>query len=203
MSDLHPVRDTRPVATARSPGVPPRNVEEALAALQASRAVLRHELLPAPLFGPEANRGPSLGWARSWRRWRRLGARWPVAAAARDALRGWWHKQPWRASGELVAEGFYQHAVPVLRRHPLASLGVAAGAGALLVSLRPWRWPLVGAQLHATPRRLRSWAVQQLMSAPVQAALTTMLWMVVQRQNAEPPDDHAAPSPTGEDVGPN
>lgn len=181
--------------------LPPKTVQEALAALQASRAVLRRELVPAPRFGPETSEGMFSGWQRSWRRWRRLGSRWPIAAAARDVVRGWWRKQPWHASSALAAEGLHQHAVPVVRRHPVAAIGVAVGLGALLVSVRPWRWPLVGDQLQATPLRLRRWAVSQLLSAPIQAALASMLWMAVQQgQHAESPS--TASGPGAPDAGP-
>lgn len=195
MTDMHPPNHKHNSAAlaAGERQSPPKTVQEALAALQASRAVLRRELVPATRFAPEASEGTFSSWQRSWRRWRRLGSRWPIAAAARDVVRGWWRKQPWHATGALAAEGLYQHAVPVVRRHPIVAIGVAAGLGALLVSVRPWRWPLVGDQLQATPRRLRSWAVNQLMSAPIQAALASLLWMAVQRQQPEAPSTAAGP----------
>ena len=188
--------DTQPPSTA-----PPRTVEALVAALQASRGVLRAELVPVvPRARPAGPGGPS-AWQQSWRRWRRVGARWPVAAAVREAAQNWWRSHPWHDTGALLSEGLQQHALPVVRRHPWATLGAAAGVGALVVATRPWRWPLVGDQLLATPRRLGRWLTMQLTSAPVQAALVSMMWMAVKRQNnapaADDPSDGAQPVADG------
>ncbi len=174
----------------------PRSVQEALAAMQASRTVLRAELIPVSEQTRHAGNGKASAWERSWRRWRRIGSRWPMVAAAGEAAQHWWRSHPWHDTGSLVSEGFQQHAVPMVRRHPWAALGLAAGLGAVLVAARPWHWPLVGHQLQATPRRLGRWALQQLASAPMQAALASLLWMAVQRTDAGTPNAASAePAP--------
>lgn len=66
----------------------------------------------------------------------------PLAAIAIDALAEWWTHHPLHTSAR-VAEAAARGAIaPLAQSHPVAVLGTAAFAGALLVWSRPWRWLL-------------------------------------------------------------
>lgn len=56
----------------------------------------------------------------------------------------WWERHPLRQVTDMAAEVAAPAARSILgsmaERHPLRLLALAAGAGALLVAVRPWRW---------------------------------------------------------------
>lgn len=60
------------------------------------------------------------------------------------ALAAWWSKHPLNGIAQVAAEVAEPAARSVLapeaERHPLRLVALAAGAGALVVALRPWRW---------------------------------------------------------------
>lgn len=149
----------------------------ALARLSASRLQLQATWLPpARERGGEGRGGRRLG--ALWRRWRRqLGdvGQHPLLGMALQAVDGWWQANPWRGAGEAVA-GELQHSLtPLVRRHPAVAIGLAAGAGALVAGLRPWRWPLVAEQLRPLPRRVGRWLLRQLGQAPIQSLITSLV----------------------------
>lgn len=59
-------------------------------------------------------------------------------------LLGWWRQHPLRKAADVASELAEPAArallAPTAARHPLRLVALAAGAGALLVALRPWRW---------------------------------------------------------------
>ena len=63
----------------------------------------------------------------------------PMAAMALDAFGAWWSSRPLRGPTQEVAAAARSLLVPLLERRPVAVLGGAAAAGALLVWSRPWR----------------------------------------------------------------
>lgn len=64
----------------------------------------------------------------------------PLAAIALDALAHWWQRRPLVATTQVAAAAGRAVLTPLLRDHPVAVLGAAALAGALVVRIRPWRW---------------------------------------------------------------
>ena len=145
--------------------------ERALARLEASRVVLRRTLVPEPELPDSAGAAPRrlhalLRFVR--RRW----AHSILAGAVVEGLQHWWMRHPWRPPAEAAFGELERTAGPVLRRHPLAAVAVAAALGAAVVVARPWRWPLVANHLAPLPRRAGHWLMTQLAQPAVQAWLT-------------------------------
>lgn len=63
----------------------------------------------------------------------------PVALICLDLLTQWWAELPLLKSVHQAEEAAHEAIAPLVRRHPVAVLGAAAAAGALLVWYRPWR----------------------------------------------------------------
>lgn len=147
--------------------------QAALQRLVASRQHLRAAWLPAPRRRPSpGERGPfTRRVALWWRQMRRDLGDNPVVALASQALGDWWQKSPWRAAGEALADEIHPHVVPLVRRHPVASVALAAGVGAAVAAARPWRWPLVARQMRVLPLLGRRWAFRLLREVPVQQLL--------------------------------
>jgi hypothetical protein len=192
------VAGTPEPAAPAPPMTPALRLELAIARLEASRQALRHEMMPearSESADDDARRaGP---WRLPLRRVRALMKRWPLTQVAGDAVRGWWQHHPWRATGDLLADGLWPQLRPLVRRHPVAAAATAAAAGALVVAGRPWRWPVVGAQLRPLPSRALHWVVAQLTTVPMQTAIATLLMTALRRPDAEPaaPADAAPDTP--------
>ncbi len=77
---------------------------------------------------------------RLWRQLRQAARKSTVADLALGALQSWWSTAPWRTAVDDARQNLQTTVVPLVRRHPWAAVGVAAAAGALVVTLRPWRW---------------------------------------------------------------
>jgi hypothetical protein len=141
----------------------------ALARLQASRARLSQQLLPPARAARAA--GPRPGWTRRVRGWlkhlRHDLADQPVVMLALNAAQDWWDHNPWRATGETVADELHASLSPWVRRHPVAALSLAVGAGAAVAAAKPWRWPLVAEQWRPLPRRVGRWALALLAQVPL------------------------------------
>jgi ferric-dicitrate binding protein FerR (iron transport regulator) len=120
----------------------------ALQRLEASRALLQAELRqfqPAQ-DSPAAAGSSAPAWSTAM----------PAFDTAWRALRLWWRRHPARPVVDIAADAGEQALVPLVRRHPLASVGLAMAAGAAMVVWRPWRsrvtaavWAGLGAQLTA------------------------------------------------------
>jgi len=175
-------RAATPAPTPAASTDPAARLQQALARLDATRGALRLALITPP--DPPAGAGSARALAdplrRLWRRLRRAARQTPAAVLLTDAVQGWWQRHPWRPAGSLLC----RQVQPALRRHPLVAAALAAAAGATLAGLRPWRWPAVHRQLHPLPGRLLHWLLQQAGSAPVQAALASLLLMALR---ADPP----------------
>jgi hypothetical protein len=160
------------------------SIRQALLALQQSRSALRNEMLPPPPPPGARARAGGENWQRWWRRLRR----WPAGRLAREALHHWWQVQPWRPLGDTLAGEARQHLVPLVRRHPWASVGLAVAAGAGVAALRPWRWDWVDVRMRQAPAIASRWLWRQLTSAPVQAALAGLMVLASQRAAATTAD---------------
>lgn len=90
------------------------------------------------------------------------------------AVQNWWQHHPWRSTGELVARELNTKLTPIVRRHPMAAVGLAGGLGLLLVKTRPWRRPPVTRQAKPLPGRVLRWMFRQLSQAPAQALLSSL-----------------------------
>lgn len=167
----------------------------ALARLQASRQRLRRELLPdvdRPGLG-EAGGGPALPrrLRAMFRHWRYRLRHAPLAGMALTAFQTWWHEHPLRVPGEALGTELRSAVVPMVRRHPVATVLIAGAAGAALVAWRPWRWPVVARQIKPIPRGFGRWVMRQLSQPAVQTMLAAWLMSAVGRGAAEtdPEDD--------------
>jgi hypothetical protein len=67
-------------------------------------------------------------------------------------------------------------ASPLIRRHPVAAVGLAATIGALVVVGRPWRWRAFGGSDRPLSRRMMRWVGSQI---PMQAALGALMALVL------------------------
>lgn len=169
-------------APQQSPVPQAQRLQAVLARLALSRSALRQEMLPTPDRPGPATADGSPGSAPLLRLWQSLGRfsrRWPVTTVLVDAARHWWDKHPWRTTGELVAYGAASQLQSLVRRHPAATVAGAALLGGLLMGLRPWRWQLVGKQLGPVPGHVGQWLIAQLASAPMQAALASLVLMAL------------------------
>jgi hypothetical protein len=108
----------------------------AVARLALSRERLRQSLRDLPAGGDSAS---CLADLKSQ----------PVTALLFELARAWWHKQPTRVVGTLLADAVKAGVAPLALRHPLALVCGAAALGGLLVWARPWRWGLVKPALLA------------------------------------------------------
>lgn len=162
------------------PAAPLDAVQRAILSLQNSRAALRQELVPPPAPAPSGRRSGS-GLARLW--WRRLRA-WPAGRLVGEVAHQWWRRHPWQPLGEALYSEARGQLWPLVRRHPWASVTLAATAGALVVASRPWRWHWLDQRLRGAPGAASGWLMRQLRSAPVQATLASLLAMAAQRMHS-------------------
>jgi len=63
-----------------------------------------------------------------------------MLSVARDALHSWWQFHPARTAVAIAQPVLAEYA----HRRPLKLLGIAAGVGATLVVVRPWKLVSVG-----------------------------------------------------------
>ncbi|MDN3920650.1 hypothetical protein [Roseateles violae] len=178
---------------------------QALLRLEGSRARLRAQLLdlPGPGEAASARDGLSHRLQVLWRALRRRLQGSPMASLAMNSVQGWWQRHPLRAGSELLVHELNIGVAPALRRHPVRVLALAAAAGALVIWLRPWRWPLLRSQLRPLPRRLGHWLFAQLSHAPLQTLLTALLASLAGRAAQEPEEQaHPAQAPADRSTGP-
>lgn len=115
---------------------------------------------------------------------------------ARTLARRWWNRQPWHSSVELVGQTLAHQARPLMRRNPLATLGVGTALGVILVMTIKVGRPRVmrHIQQQASPWRDRvsSLLWTQLTAAPVQMALAGALaaWLADHGNRS----NHASPA---------
>jgi hypothetical protein len=69
----------------------------------------------------------------------------PWAAMARNVVQRWWRRHPANAAGQLARPLIERYA----REQPVKLIAAAAGTGALIVLIRPWRLLSITAVLAA------------------------------------------------------
>lgn len=169
----------------------------AQARLAASRARLRRQFIPPP---PSPPGRPGQGFAARWlhtlasgplqtlRKW--IG-RNPITEAALSGVNHWWDNHPLRNTAELagseIAGQWRRSGVPLLRRHPLASVAIAGLAGAAFVTARPWRSANLQSLSHLS-RRMGRWLMAQV---PLKTVLSSLVVMLAARGTVDVPPDHA------------
>ena len=104
------------------------------------RLSLSRERLRAVMFPPQpVASAPSTnrleGWLASFKKL-------PGIEVVVEAAQAWWIRHPLRPVSSIAARAIQTALKPVAGKHPLLLVLIAAGAGMLLVSLRPWRWAL-------------------------------------------------------------
>lgn len=172
-------------------------LDRALARMDASRAAMRHVLVPQPPAPPSAENLRGDGWrqrfAQGWSEWRGKLGEHPGVSVAMDAAQDWWQRQPLRpVVGEI-------HGVvkPWVRRNPLIAVSVVAVLAAGIAWARPWRMPAVRARMDHAPQRVGRWLWHQLTQAPVQSLIASLFLGAVAARKATNTTAPAAP-PKGE-----
>lgn len=177
----------------------------ALARIEGSREKLRAALLP-PEQDDDFPQGGGSG-PRLVRRWRARLRRWlagtplaPLVKPVWSAAGSWWLHHPWRVTGVAVGRALGDELGPVIRRHAVLSVSLAAAAGAAVVMARPWRWEPVATHAQYAGRRALdttlSWSWQQLSQPSVQIALATALAAWSRQEGTPTPQAAAATAAT-------
>lgn len=147
-----------------------------------SREAIQASLMPAvqPEAADARSRHRSLAdWQRLLRhQWRRL-RREPVMSMAGEVAQQWWSRHPWQPAGQALYGQLRASVWPLVRRHPVASVAVAAAVGGAVVASRPWNWPWLNRRARRLPTQLGHWVWRQLSAAPMQAALAGLLALAV------------------------
>ena len=121
--------------------------------LAQSRERLRQALLGADFPHPASHQRHSEPGAPDWLSGLKSS---PGAGLLLGIFQAWWAKQPLRVAVLLAADAADVLLRPVAQHHPYRLVLGAAGAGALLVLARPWRWISVPALLAGLVPKLMS-----------------------------------------------
>lgn len=107
----------------------------AIERIEASRARLRHAMLP-----PSAvrNAEPATGLIA----WLERIKDQPSIAVVIDALQSWWSRHPMRPLVQMASETANAVAKPIAQHNPIALVVAAGLIGVAFAWSRPWRWAL-------------------------------------------------------------
>lgn len=125
------------VETVSEVAPPPQNAapSTAIERLEASRARLRAVMSPSRRRVAERGDLSSPGWLM---RVENL----PGVRAIVNALKSWWTRHPLRPVVTLAHQTTDAFVTPVAQSHPIAMVSAGLLLGALMVTVRPWRWGL-------------------------------------------------------------
>lgn len=167
----------------------------AMLKLAASRAKIHSAVKPEPRrsFAQARQSHGAEGWdPAAWiAAARDHVAQWGVPTGPFDSAIAFCREHPALGDPGLVWAEAERSVGPVIRRHPVMSVAVAAAAGALVYVTRPWEWVAGGAQ--AAGSHLTRWVGAQLSNPVVQSAVATFLMSHFVGGNNRP----AAPGPVG------
>lgn len=107
-----------------------------------------------------------------------------LASTLFEALRAWWSVQPLSGTLRLANDVAREAVAPYARRHPLALVGGAVVAGALIGVLRPWRLLRSSSPSAPLVPRMVSQFVSQM---PLQSLLAVMSAFLVAQAAADEP----------------
>lgn len=96
----------------------------------------------------------------------------PMAAAVMDAVSNWWKSHPVHAFGVIAGSTLRDAAGPLVRRHPVAMVGAAVLAGAVLVRMRPWRLVLKSALFAGLASQVAS---RVIAAVPIDTVIGTLM----------------------------
>lgn len=183
----------------------PTTVQQALARLELSRECLRLAFKPQPAPAP-GNDSAFLHPVRRARAWLRTtpwgGLLDPALGAAGEEVNRWWEGQAWRQSAVLLKDTVSSELLPLVRRHPIASLLITAVAGAALARSGVWRWRPLRRSAWQIGSRVRSVFMNQIANPAIQSVLLAMLvsYLTPKRHTESTSDagprghDHAVPA---------
>jgi hypothetical protein len=174
----------------------------ALQRLALSRSKLQAALLQPQQMADAADAADAAGGAsagrlvrRLWRQLRQAGRKSTVVDLALGALQSWWSTAPWRQAVNGARQNLETSVVPLVRRHPWAAVGVAAVTGALVMSLRPWRWVPVRGSWPLWRAGLVAKLAQQAMHLPWETMLAAVMAAVAPPPAPRPPPEQPANQP--------
>lgn len=177
-------------------------IARALLRIEQSRTALRETLIPTRSSAHAGGSTPQR-WLALLRHWLGSTPLAPLAKPAWAAARGWWRRQPWHTAVEAVGHIVSREFIPLVRRHPVAAVGTAAAAGAVLFAARRCH----NRRGLRTGRRSTGatlpWLWRQLSQPSVQMALATALaaWGSHQAAAGAAPASHDTASAPGQASG--
>lgn len=88
-----------------------------------------------------------------------------IGGIVTEVISEWWAEHPLHASAAFALSASRTAIVPLVRRHPAATLGGAAALGAVIIWARPWRWLLRPALVAGVASQLAARTITRMATA--------------------------------------